>query len=120
MKYSLIIICIVMQLGCAATADRSSIVLPELTLEPLPVSLPTLIVVESRLIEPVLASSEIELKEAPFIQDYVMCGWTPYNDQDDIEHILNNAEVVFKLTGVYEEWVPINGDPKKYYVLKVE
>lgn len=82
--------------------------------------LPALILVEPEIIEPILAAHNNKIKLAPFTPSLSRCGGVYYDEQEDIRRIIENAKVIIRLTGVYEEWIPINGEPKKYYVLKIE
>ena len=119
MKYLLLNILFLLLVGCASNKP-SKIAIPDIEIQPIKIPGPTLHVVETKIIEPMLGQNKYELKEAPFPPSYLSCGGVLHDDQDEIRRILENAEVVIKLTGVYEEWIPINGKPKKYYVLEIE
>ena len=119
MKYLLLNIPFLILISCASN-DPANIGMLNIEVQPATVVESTLQVVEAKIIEPVLGENNYELKEAPFTPSYARCGWVPLNDQEEVRRMLEDADVVIKLTGVYEEWVPINGKPKKYYVLKVE
>jgi len=113
--YSFIFIFIV---GCESSSVYSRLDQPKIDIAP--VNLAPLVIVDANVIEPILAEREFQISEVPFSDFHYMCGWEPYYEQDEIRRILEEADTILKLTNVYEEWIPINGKPRKYYVLKIE
>jgi hypothetical protein len=104
--------------GCESAPTLSGLDQPEIDVAP--INLAPLVVVDANVIEPILAEREFEISEVPFNDFHYTCGWEPYDEQDEIRRILEEADTILKLTNVYEEWIPINGKPRKYYVLKIE
>lgn len=67
----------------------------------------------------ILESTNLEVREAPKDWRFSSCGGV-YSDEDLIRERLKNAEVIFRFSGVKEEWIPIEGKPNEYFIFSLQ
>ncbi len=67
-----------------------------------------------------LENSELDVKLSPVDEQFsYVCGGV-FADADLITKVLMDAEVVFRLSGVMQEWVPIEGKLDEYFIFSLD
>lgn len=67
-----------------------------------------------------LPNQNLVFKAAPFEDRAFYCDLLPIEDeQAEIRELLRSSKTIITLKGTFERWIPIEGAPKTYYVLRV-
>ncbi|WP_460098766.1 hypothetical protein [Sessilibacter sp. MAH4] len=76
--------------------------------------------IQTTIAEPNLPKQNLVFEDAPFKDRAFFCDLIPFEDeQAEIRELLRSAKTIITLKGTFERWIPIEGAPKTYYVLRV-